>query len=352
METNVLVTSDNLEYLRGIEAETIDMVLTSPPYDALRTYEKSTSVDFHSLGKELHRVLKDGSFCVMVINDQTKDYGKSLTSFRTTIDWCDNIGFKLFECVIYNRQGTEGAWWNGRFRVDHEYVLIFLKGSRPRFFDKEPLKIPSKHGGRTLTGANIRNSDGTRSGSRQILINELKCPGTVMDFGNTCGGESKIKSQHPAVFPNRLALDMVERFSRPNEIVLDPFNGSGTSTLAAQSSGRRYVGIDISKEYTKIAQERHEKEYIFRIPLQVTCSICEVSKPTAEFECDNKGFPITRFCQDCSKAALIPDGEEKCVSCKQILPESHFFHYPLRFDEITGLRLSSKKKICLTCKES
>ena len=54
METNVLVTSDNLEYLRGIRAETIDMVLTSPPYDALRTYEKSASVDLHSLGKELH----------------------------------------------------------------------------------------------------------------------------------------------------------------------------------------------------------------------------------------------------------------------------------------------------------
>ena len=173
-----------------------------------------------------------------------------------------------------------------------------------------------------------------------------------MDFGNTCGGESQIKSQHPAVFPNRLALDMVECFSRPNEIVLDPFNGSGTTTLAAQSSGRRYVGIDISKEYTKIAQERHEKEFIFRIPLQVTCSICEVSKRTAEFECDNKGFPITRFCQECSQAVLIPDGEEKCAICKQILPESHFFHYPLRFDEITGLRLSSKKKICLTCKGS
>jgi len=352
METNVLVTSDNLEYVKDIGTETIDLVLTSPPYDALRTYEKSASVDLHSLGRELYRVLKDGSFCVMVINDQTKDYGKSLTTFRTSIDWCDNIGFKLFECVIYNRQGTEGAWWKGRFRVDHEYVLIFLKGERPRFFDKEPLKIPSKHGGKTLTGANIRNSDGTRSGSRQVQINELKCPGNVMYFGNTCGGESQLKSQHPAVFPNRLALDMVECFSRPGEIVLDPFNGSGTTTLAAQSSGRRYVGIDISEEYTKIAEQRHEMEFISRTPVQVACSICEVSKPTAEFECDNKGFPITRFCQECSKAVLIPDGEEKCVSCKEILPEHHFFHYPLRFHEITGLRLSSKKKICLTCKES
>ena len=68
METNVLVTSDNIEYVKSIGAETIDMVLTSPPYDALRTYDKSSSVDLHSLGKELYRVLKDGSFCIMVIN--------------------------------------------------------------------------------------------------------------------------------------------------------------------------------------------------------------------------------------------------------------------------------------------
>ena len=352
METNVLVISDNIEYLREMKAETIDMVLTSPPYDALRTYEKSSTLDFHTLGKELHRILKDGSFCVMVINDQTKDYGKSLTTFRTTIDWCDNIGFKLFECVIYNRQGTEGAWWNGRFRVDHEYVLIFLKGERPRFFDKEPLKIPSKHGGKMMTGANIRNSDGTRSGSRQVLINEFKCPGTVMDFGNTCGGESQIKSQHPAVFPNRLALDMIECFSRPNEIVLDPFNGSGTTTLAAQSAGRRYIGIDISEEYIKLAQQRHENELIFRTPMRMTCSFCEVSMPTTEFECDNKGFPITRVCKECSDAELIPDVDIECVTCKKTLPADQFFHYPLRFDEATGNRISSKKKVCMACKVS
>ena len=305
METNVLVTSDNIEYLKRLDDDAIDMALFSPPYDKLRTYDTPTPIDLHGLGKELHRVLKDGSFCVMVINDQTKDFGKSLTTFRTTIDWCDNIGFKLFECVIYNRQGVEGGWWKKRFRVDHEYVLIFLKGERPNFFDKEPLKIPSKHGGKTMTGANIRKSDGTRSGSRKVHINELKCPGTVMDFGNTCGGESQLKSQHPAVFPNRLALDMIECFSEPNQIILDPFNGSGTTTLAAQSSGRKFIGIDVSEQYTNIARQRHEEELIFRIPVQLQCTICEKLMPTSEFECDNKGFPITRFCQDCSQSEMI-----------------------------------------------
>jgi site-specific DNA-methyltransferase (adenine-specific) len=220
-------------------------------------------LDLHGLGKQLIRVLKDGGLCVMVIQDSTKDFAKTLTSFRTILDWCDNIGFRLFECNIYHRQGTEGAWWKKRFRVDHEYMPIFLKGKRPVYFDKEGLKIPCKHANKTMTGANIRTKNG-KTGSRQVTINPTKCPGTVMSFGNTCGGESKLKSQHPAVFPNMLAYDMIECFCPPGGIVLDPFSGSGTTCLAAKSLGRDYIGIDVSEEYNEIARQRLAKEEITR----------------------------------------------------------------------------------------
>ena len=238
------------------------MVVTSPPYDNLRDYN-GYDLDLHGLGVELLRVLKDGGICVMVIQDATKDGAKTLTSFRTIVDWCDNIGFRLFECNIYNRQGTEGAWWKKRFRVDHEYMPIFIKGKRPQYFDKENIKIPSKHANKVMTGANIRTKNG-RTGSRKVKINPTKCPGTVMTFGNTCGGESKLKSQHPAVFPNMLAYDMIECFCPPNGLVLDPFNGSGTTTLAAKSLERNYIGIDVSEEYNKIAIQRLNTEKIFR----------------------------------------------------------------------------------------
>ena len=154
MNLNTIVTSDNIEYLKTLPDECIDLVVTSPPYDGLRDYN-GYSLDLHSLGEQILRVLKDGGICVMVIQDATKDFAKTLTSFRTIVDWCDNIGFRLFECNIYHRQGTEGAWWKKRFRVDHEYMPIFLKGKRPAYFNKEPIKIPSKHGGKTMTGANI-----------------------------------------------------------------------------------------------------------------------------------------------------------------------------------------------------
>lgn len=253
LETNKIVCDDNVNFMRSLPDRSVDLIVTSPPYDDLRDYN-GYSFNLHDVAVESFRVLKDGGICVMVIQDKTKDFGKSTTSFRTIIDWVDT-GFKLFECCIYNRQGTEGAWWSKRFRVDHEYMPIFLKGKRPQFFDKEPLKIPSKHGGKTMTGANVRTKNG-RTGSRSVTINKMKCPGTVMDFGNTCGGESKLKSQHPAVFPNKLASNMIKCFCPENGLVLDPFNGSGTTTLAAKCLGRQYIGIDLSKEYCDIANQR------------------------------------------------------------------------------------------------
>jgi DNA modification methylase len=253
LETNKIVCDDNVSFMRSLPDCSVDLIVTSPPYDDLRDYN-GYSFNLHDVAVESYRVLKDGGICVMVIQDRTKDFGKSTTSFRTIIDWVDT-GFKLFECCIYNRQGTEGAWWSKRFRVDHEYMPIFLKGKRPQFFDKEPLKIPSKHGGKTMTGANVRTKNG-RTGSRPVTINKMKCPGTVMNFGNTCGGESKLKSQHPAVFPNKLASNMIKCFCPENGLVLDPFNGSGTTTLAAKSLDRQYIGIDLSEEYCNIANQR------------------------------------------------------------------------------------------------
>ncbi len=256
-QINKIITGDNVTYLKKLPDSCIDLVVTSPPYDNLRDYN-GYEFNLSELGKQLYRVLKDGGMCVMVIQDSTKNFGKSLTSFKTILDWCDNVGFKLFETVIYNRQGVEGAWWKKRFRVDHEYIPIFLKGDRPQFFNKEDLKIPSKHGGKTMVGAAVRKKDGTQRKSRPVKINLLKCPGTVMNFGNSCGDGSKLKHQHPAVFPDKLAKDMISCFCPPDGIVLDPFNGSGTTCVMAANLKRNYIGIDVSEEYNEICIRRLE----------------------------------------------------------------------------------------------
>lgn len=255
---NKIVCGDAVDVLGNFPSNSIDLVVTSPPYDAIRDY-KGFALDLHAVGREIFRVLKEGGIAVMVIQDQTKNFGKSLTSFRTILDWCDNIGFKLFETTIYRKYGAEGAWWNKRFRVDHEYMPIFLKGERPQYFNKEPLKIPSKHGGKTMTGGGTRLTNGVRIATRAIKINLTKCRGTIWEY-LTAGDGSRLKHEHPATFPDKLPYDFIRCFCPENGIVVDPFVGSGTTTIAAKNLDRHYIGIDVAPEYCAIAKKRMELE--------------------------------------------------------------------------------------------
>ena len=257
---NKIICGDAVKELKKMPDNSVDLIVTSPPYDNVRNYN-GFSYDLHATGKEIFRVLKNGGIAAMVIQDQTKNFGKTLTSFRAIVDWCDNIGFKLFETVIYKKHGAEGAWWTKRFRVDHEYIPIFLKGDRPQYFNKEPLKIPSKHGGKTMTGCATRLTNGKTLTSKKVTINPMKCRGTIWDYV-TCGDGSRLKHQHPATFPNKIPYDLIQCFCPKNGIVLDPFIGSGTTALATIDLDRNYIGIDISKEYCNLTKKRIKEEGI------------------------------------------------------------------------------------------
>lgn len=254
-ELNKVYCMDCVEGMSKLPPNCIDLVITSPPYDQLRDYEGDLSFDLHKTGEQVHRILKEGGIAVMVIQDQTKEFGKSLTTFRTVIDWCDNLGFKLFETVIYRKNGSEGAWWKQRFRVDHEYMPIFLKGRRPQYFDKEPIKVPSKHGGVVMTGSGSRRTDGTTNPTVRRAINLTKCRGTIWDY-LMAGDKNELKRKHPAVFPDQIPYDFIQVFCPPNGIVLDPFMGSGSTAVSALKLDRRFIGFDIVQEYCDLAMQR------------------------------------------------------------------------------------------------
>lgn len=253
-----IIQGDSLEVLKQIPDESVDCVVTSPPYDNLRTYNGNNSSWGEHVWKglipELYRVLKDGGVVIWVTQDQTKNFRKSGTSFRVAIYFMDK-GFGLFETCIYRKYGSEGAWWTKRFRVDHEYIHIFFKGERPKSFNKEHLKIPSKHGGKTMTGGASRKYDGTTMKARPMTINAMKCRGTIWEYLNA-GDKDKLKSQHPATFPNQFAVDAVSCFSKEGDTILDPFMGSGTTGVACKNLGRNFIGIELDKTYFEIAKER------------------------------------------------------------------------------------------------
>lgn len=265
IELNRIYQIDCVEGMKLLPDNCVDLVVTSPPYDSIRDYKKNEwQLDLPAVGKQVSRILKDGGMAVMVIQDQTKDGRKSGTSFRTIVNWIDNTELDLWECCIYERSGTPGAWWNKRFRVDHEYMPIFIKGKRPQYFDKEHMKIKSRDGGKT-TISNNRNTDGNIYKSKnKIIVNEYKCCGTIMMYPNSNREmnnnpnkeQEKIKLQHPATFPDKLASDLIQAFTKENMIVLDPFMGSGTTAVMANINNRKWIGYETSQEYIEIANIR------------------------------------------------------------------------------------------------
>jgi DNA modification methylase len=256
---NQILQADCLKELAFFDDNSIDLTVFSPPYDGIRDYKNNWVFNFVELGKHLFRVTKDGGVAVVVIGDGTKNFAKSLTSFRLAVNWVDDIGWKLFESVIYKRDGNPGAWWNQRFRVDHEYILMFFKGNRPKTFHKEHLMIPSKHAGKIYSGTDRLTNGGFKK-IEPKAVNPMKCRGTVWEYSTSNTEGNRLKLQHPATFPDKLASDLILCFSEPHDVVLDPMCGSGTTCVQAKLNNRQFIGIEISEEYCDIARKRLQIE--------------------------------------------------------------------------------------------
>lgn len=250
-----ILLGDAVEMLRTLPDDCVDLVVTSPPYDDLRRYGGVWSVDAYELGCELIRVCKAGAIAAVVIGDASRNHAKSLSSFRWAVDWVDNVGWRLFECCVYQRHGRPGPWFRYRFRVDHEYILLFLKGDRPQRFYKRPLMIPTRHAGKAAR-YRFRDQDGRVRHSGAGLTASLKCRGTVWPYVASCSDRDRSKLAHPATFPDRLAEDLIKCFSVPGDLVLDPMVGSGTTAIAAKRLGRHYLGIDVAPAYVNLARDR------------------------------------------------------------------------------------------------
>lgn len=259
-----IMLGDALDVLSRVADSTVDLTVFSPPYDGIRDYGKNWVLDHQALGKSLYRVTKEGGVAAVVIGDGTSNFAKSLTTFRWAVNWVDAAGWRLFETCIYQRHGNPGAWWSQRFRVDHEFILIFFKGKKPKSFDKSSLMVPSKHGGKTYSGTDRLTNGGFKK-IEPKQVNAEKCRGTVWTYATSNTEGNRLKLGHPATYPDQLALDLVKCFSQPGDLVLDPMCGSGTTCVVAASVGRNYIGIEINPEYHRIAEQRLENE-VLRAP--------------------------------------------------------------------------------------
>lgn len=254
-----LLTGDCLPLLARLPEGSVDLTVTSPPYDDLRRYDTPTPLDLDALAKALFRVTKDGGVCIVVIGDASRRFAKSLSSFRLALSWCDKAGWRLFETCLYHRHGVPGPWWRSRLRVDHEFIFVFFKGKRPKTFHKERLLIPTKHGGEKISRTPFLRR-GTPWDQPPPTIAPLQCRGTVWPYSPSSSERNRVKLRHPATMPDKLAADLILGFSEPGELVLDPLMGSGTSMVMAAKLGRRFLGMDVSARYVGIARQRLARE--------------------------------------------------------------------------------------------
>ena len=250
---NKILSGNSVDLLKGIDDKTIDLTLTSPPYDNLRTY-KGFVFPFEEIAKELYRITKDGGVVVWVVNDATINGSETGTSFKQALTFKD-IGFNLHDTMIFQKTNPIPQIYRKRYNGIFEYMFVFSRGTVKTH---NPIKVDCLHAGLELKGTTYKNySKGEQKrGKLAKPVKKQKIKGNIWEYVVGKNKEDQESKDHPAPFPMALARDHIKSWTNEGDIVLDPLNGSGTTCLAALQLNRDYIGIDISKEYCELAQKR------------------------------------------------------------------------------------------------
>ena len=247
---NKIINCDCVEGMKLLDDESIDLVVTSPPYDKLRAYN-GFSFDFENTAKELYRVMKKGGVVVWVVGDQTVNGSESGTSFKQAL-YFKEIGFNLHDTMIYQKENPIPLTHN-RYEQSFEYMFVFSKGT-PKTFNglKRKCKTEGAYTHRRNTGR-VKEA-ATRNRNEITITNENTYRYNVWVY--LCGSKKGETGTHPASFPESLAQDHIISWSNEHDIVIDPFMGSGTTAKMAILNRRDFIGFEISKEYCENANKR------------------------------------------------------------------------------------------------
>jgi site-specific DNA-methyltransferase (adenine-specific) len=248
---NKIFQGDCLEVMKTMEDKSIDMVLTSPPYDNLRDY-KGYTFNFEGIAKELFRVVKDGGVVVWVVGDAyDKNGSETLTSFKQAL-YFKEIGFTIHDTMIYQKNSYPFPPTNRYYQV-FEYMFVLSKG-KPKTTNIQTVPtIGYKHKSSTQ-----REKDGTIKVMKYKMGLDTRKDDNIWKLNVGYGKSSldKISFKHPATFPEKLAERHIISWSNEGDIILDPFAGSGTTCKMAKLNNRDFIGIEISEEYCKIIEAR------------------------------------------------------------------------------------------------
>jgi site-specific DNA-methyltransferase (adenine-specific) len=255
-----IILGDNCDVMRTLPSESIDLVVTSPPYDDLRTYG-GHDWDFEGVAQQLWRIIKPGGVCVWVVNDKTENGDETGTSFRQALRFKE-LGFRLHDTMIWHRVGAFPE--STRYHPAFEFMFVFSIGQPKTFNCIKDRKTTT--GGIAASSRMERQPDGTiRRPEREYVRAEFVARHNIWDIKAGWGQSTseKFAFNHPAIFPESLARDHIISWSNEGDVVLDPFSGSGTTAKMAKHNGRRFIGIEVNPEYVEISQQRLAQGVLF-----------------------------------------------------------------------------------------
>ncbi len=252
MEIQKIYNENCLITMSNMPDNDIDFVITSPPYDEIRNYN-GYKFEFEKIANELFRVIKHGGVLIWVVADATVNGSESGTSFRQAL-FFKETGFRLHDTMIYYKNNPMPQTGK-RYHQHFEYMFAFSKGT-PNTFN--PITEPTKYHG--LANMKNRGQNGSLNYEKVERTKEKKV-GNVFFYSIGGGISTKDKEafNHPAIFPEKLVADQINTWTNENDLVYDPFMGSGTTAKVAYLLNRRWIGSEISPEYIEIANDRLRK---------------------------------------------------------------------------------------------
>jgi site-specific DNA-methyltransferase (adenine-specific) len=251
-----LIHGDCIEEMAKMDANSVDLTVTSPPYDNLRTYDGSLqwSEDIWKQVLEgLHRVTKDGGVVVWVVGDATIKGSETGTSFKQAL-FAKECGFNLHDTMIWEKQNCIPMYPTiKRYDLSFEYMFVFSKG-HPKSWN--PIKDRIK-----ADSSKQREKYNTAYTNASGVVIQRNSGNTNSDFCKRRNvwmlPNGQVRGlKHPAPFPEKLAHDHIISWSNEGDTVFDPFLGSGTTGLASKQLNRNFIGIEKVEKYYDIATAR------------------------------------------------------------------------------------------------
>jgi len=272
---NKIICGDCLQVMRDMPDNCIDLVITSPPYadNRKKTYggispDKYTGW-FLPISQEILRVLKSSGTFILNIKEKVVDGERSTYVLELILEMRKQGWFWTEEFIWHKKDSFPGKWSN-RFRDSWERCLQFNKDKKFAMY-QDAVKVPIGSWAKSRL-KNLSETDFTRdeaknkSGFGKKVSNWLNkdtvYPTNVLYLPTQCSNKN-----HSAAFPEDLPAWFIKLFTAENDVVLDPFVGSGTSAVAARNLGRNYIGIDIKQEYCDLSENnlKNMEDYQFSL---------------------------------------------------------------------------------------